>query len=115
MRPAWPRSIGYSITFTAAHLGQCRSRVSSRANYSRGQCTAKDEARALQCYRRAAELGSAVAMDNVGAYYAMGCGGVVDKVRVIAWYRRTATHDYVPAMNKLGVLYSAKLHKVAVQ
>ena len=79
------------------------------ANYSRGQGVVKDEARALQCYQRAAELGSAVAMDNVGTYYAMGRGVAVDKVRAIAWYRRAAAHGYTPAMNNLGVLYSAKV------
>ena len=79
------------------------------ANYSRGQGVAKNEARALQCYQRAAELGSVVAMDNVGTYYAIGRGVAVDKVRAIAWYRRAAAHGYVPAMNNLGVLYSAKV------
>lgn len=79
------------------------------ANYSRGQGVPKDEARALQCYQRAAELGSAVAMDNVGTYYATGRGVAVDKVRAIAWYRRAAAHGYVPAMNNLGVLYSTKI------
>lgn len=79
------------------------------ADYSHGRGVAKDEARALQCYQRAAELGSAVAMDNVGTYYAMGRGVAVDKVRAIAWYRRAAARGYVPAMNNLGVLYSAKV------
>ena len=78
-------------------------------SYSRGQGVAKDEGRALQYYERAAELGSAVAMDNVGTYYAMGRGVAVDKVRAIACYRRAAAHGYVPAMNNLGVLYSAKI------
>jgi TPR repeat protein len=78
-------------------------------NYSRGQGVPKDEARALQYYQRAAELGSAVAMDNVGTYYAMGRGVAADKVRAIAWYRRAAAHGYVPAMNNLGVLYSAQM------
>lgn len=78
-------------------------------SYSRGQGVLKDEARALQYYERAAELGSAVAMDNVGTYYAMGRGVTADKVRAIAWYRRAAAHGYVPAMNNLGVLYSAQI------
>jgi TPR repeat protein len=77
-------------------------------SYSRGQGVPKDEARALQCYQRAAELGSAIAMDNVGTFYGMGRGTAVDKVRAIAWYRRAAAHGYVPAMNNLGVLYSAQ-------
>jgi len=79
------------------------------SDYSRGRGFAKDEARALQCYERAAELGSAVAMDNVGTYYAQGRGVAVDKVRAIAWCRRAAAKGYLPAMNNLGVLYSAKM------
>ena len=78
-------------------------------NYSRGQGVPRDETRALQYYQRAAELGSAVAMDNVGTYYAMGRGVAIDKVRAIAWYRRAVAHGYVPAMNNLGVLYSAQI------
>jgi TPR repeat protein len=77
-------------------------------NYSRGQGVPQDEARALQYYQRAAELGSVIAMDNVGTFYGMGRGTPVDKVRAMAWYRRAAVHGYVPAMNNLGVLYSAK-------
>ena len=78
-------------------------------DYSRGRGFAKDEARALQCYERAAELGSAMAMDNVGTYYAQGRGVAVDKVRAIAWCCRAAAKGYLPAMNNLGVLYSAKM------
>lgn len=77
------------------------------ANYSRGQGVPKDEVRALQCYQRTAELGSAVAMDNVGTYYAMGRGVPVDK-RPIAQYRRgllrlrTGYEQYGGALQRQG-------------
>ena len=50
----------------------------------------KDYEKALKCFIRAADLGSAIAMERVGYMYDLGCGVIKDKSEAVKWYRRAA-------------------------
>ncbi len=65
---------------------------------------ANDSEKALSYYRRAAELGDARAMYNVGSFYHRGDVVAKDLQQAIAWYKKAAEKDYADANHRLGLL-----------
>lgn len=60
---------------------------------------------ALQWYQRAAELGNASAMRNVGLLYETGQGTQKDLAKAAEWYRKAADKQQPNAMYDLAFLY----------
>lgn len=60
---------------------------------------------AAESFRRAAELGNAVAMNNLGFLYQGGKGVPTDYGQSVYWYRKAADLGNPAAMNNLGGLY----------
>ena len=52
-----------------------------------------------------AELGGAVAQNNLGLLYANGQGVVQDDEAAVKWYTRTAEQGYARSQFNLGVMY----------
>jgi len=67
---------------------------------------ATDDAEAVSWYRKAAELGDARAMNNLGGMYRRGQGGLKpDPATAVSWYRKAAELGGVRGMTNLGVMY----------
>jgi TPR repeat protein len=66
---------------------------------------AKDYETALDWYKRAAEMGNASAMRNVGLLYETGQGTAKDLTQAAAWYKRAAEKGQPNAAYDLAYLY----------
>jgi TPR repeat protein len=70
--------------------------------YDLGWGTAVDKARAVQCYRVAAERGLAEAMYNYATLLALGQGVTEDKPAALGWLERAAALGFAKAVNFVG-------------
>jgi serine/threonine-protein kinase len=68
---------------------------------------AKDYEKAMAAYRRADELGIALATNNIGALYSDGLGVKEDKAEARTWFQRAATEGLAFAMKNIGELYQS--------
>ena len=66
---------------------------------------AKDEAKAVTWYRKAAVQNDAEAQVNLGLCYASGQGVAKDYVEAVKWFRKAAEQGHVKAQNNLGLCY----------
>ena len=73
--------------------------------YANGEGVPKDEAEAVNWYRKAAEQGHARGQFNLGLMYANGRGVTKDEAEAVNWYRKAAEQGYASAQNSLGVMY----------
>jgi TPR repeat protein len=74
-----------------------------------GQGVAKEEARGIALYRRAAELGDAYAQQNLGAAYDAAMGGLQrDVSAAIKWYRRAANQGLGKVNRRLAELLAER-------
>ena len=71
-----------------------------------GKGGAKDVAKAVEWWQKAATQGSADAQYNLGLTYALGNGVQVDVVKALHWYRAAAAQGHPGAQNNLGVIYA---------
>lgn len=67
----------------------------------------KDSFEAARWYRKAAENGHALAMNNLGNAYKSGEGVPKDYQKAIYWYKKAAEKDRSAAMLNLGYVYQA--------
>ena len=66
----------------------------------------KDEATALEWYRKAADKGHADAMNMIGRYYSEGWGGLKkDEAAALEWYRKAADKGSVYALYNIAEYY----------
>jgi TPR repeat protein len=65
----------------------------------------KDEAKAAEYYRHAADLGNAAAMNNLGLMCIAGQGAQRNAVEAIDWFQKAAALDNVEAMRNLSQAY----------
>jgi TPR repeat protein len=73
--------------------------------YENGTGVAKDEAKAVELYKKAAELGNDIAMVNLGWAYARGNGITKDVVTAFEWYKKAVELGNPKGMYNLGVMY----------
>jgi uncharacterized protein len=74
-----------------------------------GNGVAKDEARGVALYRRAAELGDAYGQQNLGAAYDAALGGLERNVSAaIKWYRRAANQGQQKVNRRLAELLAER-------
>jgi serine/threonine-protein kinase len=66
---------------------------------------AKDYGKAMAAYRRADELGIALATSSIGALYSEGLGVKEDKTEARTWFQRAASEGLAFAMKNVGELY----------
>jgi len=90
----------------AAERGSLEAQASLAVLYEEGRGVAKDLAKAVEWYTRAAESDDPVAANRLGRIYLEGLGVAPDHAKAIEWYRRAAETGYVPAQLNLGALYA---------
>ena len=73
--------------------------------YLNGQGVGRDDAQALQWFRRAAGQGHALARTNLGYLYETGRGVRQNDSEAVRWYRLAAAQGEVNAQNNLGNMY----------
>ena len=73
--------------------------------YLRGDGVAKDDAKGVQWFQRAAALGNAKAQYRLGTLYEDGIGVDADKQKAIEWYTKAAEQNDSDAQIELGILY----------
>ncbi|MBR4695960.1 MAG: SEL1-like repeat protein, partial [Selenomonadaceae bacterium] len=89
----------------------CFSKAASQGNvlaqHSLGICYLKgqDYKEAMKWFRKAAEAGSAEAMNKVGEMYEGGDGIEQDYKEAMKWFRKAAEAGSAEAMNKVGEMY----------
>ena len=66
---------------------------------------AKDRAKAVEWYRKAAEQGNASAQNALGNCYLSGNGVTKDYAKAVEWYRKAAEQGNATAQNSLGICY----------
>lgn len=87
--------------------------------YYNGDSVPQDYAKAVDCFRQAAEQGDAVAQYKLGVCYDIGLGINKNYKQAIQWYRKAAKQGYAAAQNDLGYSYYSrqgiKNYKQAIQ
>lgn len=78
--------------------------------WAEGRGREADPAKALEFYRKGAELGSRAAIANLGAAYAVGAGVDVDYARAFEHLSRAAAMGDPQALHNMGVLYENGYH-----
>lgn len=79
------------------NLGRC---------YKEGRGFAKNEAVAVNWFRKAAEQGHALAQNRLGLCYEYGKGVEKNAAEAVRWYRMGAEQGYVRAQHNLEVSYA---------
>jgi len=69
--------------------------------YTKGRGVAKDEAQAVQWYRKAAEQGDASAQTDLGVMYRDGRGVTADQALALHWFRKAAEQGNTRAKTAL--------------
>ena len=70
------------------------------------ECLAqKDYSMAMTWFRKAADLGNAVAQNNIGWLYENGFGVGQDYAEAMSWFLKAANQRYAEAQNNIGWLY----------
>jgi hypothetical protein len=73
--------------------------------YLNGEGVIKDESKAVDFFRKAAESGYAPAQNNLGNCLYSGEGVSQDRVEAVKWYRKSAEQGNVEAQNNLANCY----------
>src|SRR5260364_342265 len=74
-------------------------------NYEHGIGVEKDEKKCFEYYMKAAELGNAVAIVNVGNCYQNGDGVEKDEKKAFEYYKKAADMDYDNGIFGVGICY----------
>ena len=75
------------------------------SRYKNGEGVEKDYAKAVECYSKAAEAGSAEGMCNLGVCYEYGTGVRKNKSKAAELYKKAAEAGSVEGICNLGVCY----------
>jgi TPR repeat protein len=92
-------------------LPQAQFLTNSQALFDRGRSLIApdlsliDPEEAIQCFRKAAELGHAQAQVSLGHFYEAGQGVPKDYTEALQWYRKAAEQKGKHALCSIGVLY----------
>ena len=65
----------------------------------------KNFAKALEFYRKAANMGSLSAMNSIGYMYGTGAGVTKNNAKALKWFRKSADQNYAEAERNLGIMY----------
>lgn len=90
----------------AAEKGDDIAMLSLATSYYHGKGgVEQDFQMAMKWYLKAAELGNADAMDNIGALYEEGEGVEIDYVKALTWYKKAAERGSEQAAFYAGKMY----------
>src|SRR5262249_32110800 len=73
--------------------------------YSKGECVAKDEATALEWFRKAAEQGEVDGLRNLADSYQLGHGVARDQGEAMHWYEKAAEAGDAKSQYNVGWAY----------
>ena len=73
---------------------------------AQGYDNAKQYDKAFEYYQTAADLGSALAQNNVGYAYLFGEGTAKDYAKAVYWFEKSAAQNFAGAYNNLGLCHS---------
>lgn len=73
--------------------------------YLKGLGVDKDYQKALECYKKGADIGHATAQHQLGYMYENGLGVKVDNKLALEWYQK-AVDFYLEANNSIGLMYA---------
>jgi TPR repeat protein len=91
----------------AAEIGNARALYYLGTMYAHGRGTKKDEARAVEFYRRAAKAGNPSAMNNLGLMQMNGTGTPRNEAEAVRWFTSAAEQGNPDAMHNLALAYRA--------
>jgi hypothetical protein len=101
--PDWVDS--FEKTKVLAEQGDAKAQALLGARYDEGEGAAKDKAKAVKWYRKAAKQGIAGAQVNLGVMYLKGEGVAQNSTEAAKWFRKAAEQGTADAQSKLGVMY----------
>jgi TPR repeat protein len=102
-----PKAIDIVPALTACNAAMRQYPEVARFPYQAGRIASsqKDYVLARQLYEKAASMGSAASMNNIGLSNLNGEGAPKDPVEARKWYEKAAASGSVPAFTNLGNLY----------
>ena len=98
----------FAATQKLAEQGDSYAQISLGIMYSKGQEVPKDDAKAVEWYRKAAEQGNAYGQVSLGTMYDMGRGVPRDTAKAVEWYRKAAEQGNAEAQSMLDMHDSMK-------
>ncbi len=114
-RPIGVPGVALGQIDTVKAIRVCQDALAARPNDPRtifqlGRALAKGDdaasrAEAVRLYRKAADAGHVLAMNNLGSIYRDGLGVAKDNSEAVRWYRKGADAGSTDAMGNLGVMY----------
>lgn len=84
-----------------AEAGRAKDQLVLARRYYYGDGVVKDDAKAVEWYRKAAEQGNAFAQYNLGVMYQKGEGVPVDAVMATQWWQKAAAQGNEAAQESL--------------
>jgi TPR repeat protein len=93
------------IRLEFAEQGDPAAQVLVGLMYARGHGVPRDDAQAVQWYRKAAEQDDAWGQTNLGYMYESGRGVAGDDAEAAKWYLKAAERGFAMAQDNLGCLY----------
>ena len=92
--------------YLSAWLGNANAQNDIGCMYSTGNEVSQDHTKALNWFRRAAELGDAESQFHLGGMYKYGTGGLPqNRVEAEKWYRKAAEQGHANSQFELGRMY----------
>ena len=79
--------------------------------YANGTGVAKDNTKAMEWFRKAAEQGHAFAQYDLGFMYANGIDVPTDNAKAMEWLRKAADQGHNDAQRKLDAMKQAKVNR----
>lgn len=95
----------FGIRMEFAEQGDPAAQVLVGLMYARGHGVPRDDAQAVQWYRKAAEQDYAWGQTNLGYMYESGRGVAKDEVEAAKWYLKAAERGFAMAEDNLGRMY----------
>jgi serine/threonine-protein kinase len=109
--PAMPGGAAASLgslddIVAAANRGEVAAQNALGVKYASGDGLPRDDTKAVEWYRKAAQQGFAKSQANLGDMYLSGRGGLdKDYNQALSWYLKAAQQDFPDAQYRLGYMY----------
>ena len=96
---------GLKRTERRAQWGDAAEQNRLGVRYHFGNGVAKDDAKALEWFRKSVNQGYAAGQRNLGNAYRNGWGVTKDYAKAVEWYRKSAKQGYAGGQFWLGIMY----------
>lgn len=73
--------------------------------YETVEKTPSNDVKMIECFQKAADLGSEPAMSKLAVYYFSGRGCAVDKAKALTWMRKSMEKGYMPELDRDLAVY----------